>query len=222
MNDLADRARRLRSLPPSCGPVRLIAVDGHAGSGKSTFAGRLAAALGEAPVLHLDDLATHGELFAWTDRLRAQVLDPLSRGEPARYAPYDWTARRFGRERTLDPAPVMLVEGVGAGRASVRPFLAGLLWLELDRARSWERGRHRDGPGLTEFWDGWTAAELRHFADDPSYPFADAVIRQVPEGYVWLEGPHTTAGTSGFLTHGEAEGVLPGRPKSVRNPRGPS
>ncbi|MFD0459286.1 NACHT domain-containing protein [Streptomyces violaceoruber] len=29
---------------PSCGPVRLIAVDGHAGSGKSTFAGRLAAA----------------------------------------------------------------------------------------------------------------------------------------------------------------------------------
>ncbi|MFB8029449.1 MULTISPECIES: uridine kinase [unclassified Streptomyces] len=204
MNDLADHARRLRTLPPSCGPVRLVAVDGHAGSGKSTFAGRLAAALGGAPVLHLDDLATHEELFDWTDRIRAQVLDPLSRGEPARYAPYDWTARLFGPPRTLAPAPVTLVEGVGAGRAAVRPFLAGLLWMEGDSESSWERGRRRDGPGLSEFWDGWTVAERRHFADDPSAPFADVVVRQTPTGYVWLEGPRPTAGASRIITDSEA------------------
>ncbi|MET9592132.1 hypothetical protein ABZY45_14420 [Streptomyces sp. NPDC006516] len=203
MNDLADRARRLRSLPPSCGPVRLIAVDGHAGSGKSTFTGRLATALGGAPVLHLDDLATHDELFAWTDRLRDQVLDPLSRGEPARYAPYDWTARRFGPRRTLEAAPVLLVEGVGAGRAAVRPFLAGLLWMEGASSASWARGRLRDGPALSEFWDGWTVAERRHFADDPSYPFADVVIRRMPTGYAWLKGPRMAAGTSRIITEGE-------------------
>ncbi|MEU0301671.1 hypothetical protein ABZ252_19735 [Streptomyces sp. NPDC006175] len=204
MNDLADHARRLRSLVPSCGPVRLIAVDGHAGSGKSTFADRLAAALGGAPVLRLDDLATHEELFAWTDRLRAQVLGPLSRGEPARYAPYDWTARRFGPPRTLDPAPVVLIEGVGAGRTAVRPFLAGLLWIEGESAASWEQGRLRDGPGLSEFWDGWTVAEHRHFADDPSYPFAHAVIRRMPTGYMWLDGPRPTAVTSHIVTDSEA------------------
>ncbi|MFE4694214.1 uridine kinase [Streptomyces sp. NPDC056749] len=204
MNDLADLARRLRSLPPSCGPVRLVAVDGHAGSGKSTFAGRLATALGDAPVLRLDDLATHEELFGWTGRLRAQVLDPLSRGEPARYLPYDWTARRFGPPRTLDPAAVLLVEGVGAGRSAVRPFLAALLWIEGDSVASWERGRLRDGPGLSEFWDGWTVAEQRHFAGDPSLPFADAVIRRVPTGYEWLEGSHATAGASHFVTDSEA------------------
>ena len=75
-----DLASRLRRLPPSCGPVRLIAVDGHAGSGKSTFAGELARSLGGAPVLHLDDLACHDELFGWTDRLIAQVIEPLARG----------------------------------------------------------------------------------------------------------------------------------------------
>lgn len=203
MDDLADHARGLRSLPPSCGPVRLIAVDGHAGSGKSTFCGRLASALGDAPVLRLDDLATHEELFSWTDRLRAQVLDPFSRGETARYAPYDWTARRFGPPRTLEPAPVVLIEGVGAGRTAVRPWLAGLLWIEGDSEASWERGRHRDGPGLAEFWDGWTAAEQRHFAADPSYPFADAVIRRTPVGYVWLEGPRTTAVASHIITDSE-------------------
>ncbi|MEV3932603.1 MULTISPECIES: uridine kinase [unclassified Streptomyces] len=203
MNDLADHARRLRALPPSCGSVRLLAVDGHAGSGKSTFAGRLAAALGGAPVLHLDDVATHEELFGWTDRLRAQVLDPLSRGEPARYSPYDWTARRFGPPRTLTPAPVMLVEGVGAGRAAVRPFLAGLLWIEGESEASWERGRLRDGPGLSEFWDGWTVAERSHFADDPSRPFADVVIRRTPTGYAWLKGPGPTAVASHIVTVGE-------------------
>ncbi|MFE5242658.1 MULTISPECIES: uridine kinase family protein [unclassified Streptomyces] len=203
MNDLADRARRLRSLPPSCGPVRLIAVDGHAGSGKSTFTGRLAEALGGAPVLRLDDLATHEELFSWTDRLRTQVLDPLARGESARYAPYDWTARRFGPPRTLEAAPVVLMEGVGAGRAAVRPFLAGLLWIEGGSAASWARGRLRDGPALREFWDGWTVEERRHFAEDPSYPFADVVIRRLPTGYAWLKGPHVTAGTSHFLTESE-------------------
>ncbi|MEU8675595.1 hypothetical protein [Streptomyces sp. NPDC048560] len=213
MNDLdpglAGHAPRLRSLPPSCGPVRLIAVDGHAGSGKSTFAARLSAALGDAPVLHLDDLATHDELFAWTARLREQVLDPFARGESARYAPYDWTRRGFGTERTLEPAPVVIVEGVGAGRRELRPLLAGLLWMELASDVSWERGRHRDGPALGEFWDGWTAAERKHFADDPSRPFADVLIRQLPEGYEWVKGPSTTTGVNHFVT--ESEGVAPPR-----------
>lgn len=145
MNDLSRLAARLRTLAPSCGPVRMIAVDGHAGSGKSTFAARLSAALGDAPVLHLDDLATHEELFDWTGRLREQVTGPLSRGETARYAPYDWTARAFGPPRSLAPAPLMLVEGVGAGRRALRPLLAQLLWMDLPAAESWERGRRRDG-----------------------------------------------------------------------------
>ncbi len=122
------------------------------------------------------------------------MLGPLSRGERARYAPYDWTERSFGPARTLEPAPVMLVEGVGAGRREVRPWLAALCWMELDRETSWERGRRRDGAGLTGFWDAWTLAEERHFAGDPSRPYADALVRQLPEGYRVAAG---TPGDSG-------------------------
>ncbi|MBT2492217.1 hypothetical protein J7E96_27630 [Streptomyces sp. ISL-96] len=186
-------AQSLRALPPSCGPVRLVAVDGHAGSGKSTFAARLAAVLGGAPVLHLDDLATHDELFEWTGRLREQVTGPLSRGESARYAPYDWTLRRFGPAQPLAAAPVVLIEGVGAGRAAVRPDLARLLWMEMGADESWARGRRRDGPAQAGFWDGWTAAEIRHFAADPSRPYAELLVRQCQEGYEWLPGPASTA-----------------------------
>ncbi|MFE2376171.1 uridine kinase [Streptomyces sp. NPDC059398] len=193
MEDLDRMAAAVHARPVSCGPVRLIAVDGHAGSGKSTFSARLAAALGSAPVLHLDDLATHQELFAWTGRLRAQVLAPFTRGEAARYTPYDWTLRRFGPERILEPTDVVIVEGVGAGRRALRPYLAQLLWMDRGADASWERGRHRDGPALRDFWDGWTAAETRHFAGDPSRPFADLLVRECDGGYAWSPGPSVTA-----------------------------
>ncbi|MFI5758809.1 uridine kinase [Streptomyces sp. NPDC051569] len=203
MNELTDAAAVLRALPPSCGPVRLIAVDGHAGSGKSTFAGRLAVALGDAPVLRLDDMATHEELFAWMPRLLAQVIEPLAAGSAARYAPYDWTLRTFGAPRALEPAPVVLVEGVGAGRRALRPYLARLLWMERGPEASWERGRRRDGPAQAAFWDGWTVAETRHFAADPSRPFADTLVREGQEGYVMAPGPGATAGSPHHLTHSD-------------------
>ncbi|MEU9376811.1 hypothetical protein AB0D94_23985 [Streptomyces sp. NPDC048255] len=196
-------ARELAALPPSLGPVRLVGVDGHAGSGKSTFAGRLAEALGGAPVLHLDDVATHEELFGWQERLRAQVLEPLAAGRPAHWAPYDWVERRFGAERVLEPAAVVLVEGVGAGRRALRPHLARLLWMETPRARSWGRGRERDGRELSGFWDGWERAELAHFADDPSRPFADILVRQSGTGYEWTSGAGATAGTPTSVTEGD-------------------
>ncbi|MFI9357923.1 uridine kinase [Streptomyces lydicus] len=187
--DLAPLAARLRALPPSCGPVRLIAVDGHAGSGKSTFAGQLAAALGDAPVVHTDDLATHEELFAWSERFREQVLEPLSRGGAARYGVYDWVRGEFTEERALAPAPVVLVEGVGTGRRTLRPYLACLLWMELASEHSWERGQLRDGPGLSAFWSGWIPAERAHFAADPSRPYADFLVYQRQMGYEVRVGP---------------------------------
>ncbi|MFB7664942.1 uridine kinase [Kitasatospora sp. NPDC056138] len=166
-------ARRLLALPPSCGPVRLVAVDGHAGAGKTTFAARLAAALGGAPVVHLDDLATHAEPFGWVERLRTEVLEPLAAGRAGEHRVYDWTLRRFADRRAVPPAPVVLIEGVGAGRSGLRPWLAGLIWMELDAAAARARGERRDGPELAEFWVGWAAAEQEHFAADPSRPYAD-------------------------------------------------
>jgi hypothetical protein len=174
--DLTAPAAELRALPASLGPVRLVAVDGHAGSGKTTFAGHLAAALGGAPVVHLDDLATHQEFFAWTGRLREQVLAPLAAGRTARFEAYDWVARRFQGAREIPAAPVVLLEGVGAGRRALRPALAALIWMELSVADARERGLRRDGPELADFWADWSRAEAAHFAADPSRPFSQLMV----------------------------------------------
>ncbi|MER7839494.1 hypothetical protein ABTY98_27325 [Streptomyces sp. NPDC096040] len=201
-------ASALQELPPSCGPVRLVGVDGHAGSGKTTFAERLATALGGAPVLHLDDIASHEELFAWTGRLLAQVIEPLGRGDTAHYAPYDWRARTFGPPRTLPPAPVILVEGVGAGRRALRPFLARLLWMEVPREDSWTRGRLRDGTEQRDFWAGWVRAEHAHFTEDPSRPYADLLVTQSQKGYEVLPGPVKTFGPDQVVTHREGPSAV--------------
>ncbi|MEU3728864.1 hypothetical protein AB0E81_05530 [Streptomyces sp. NPDC033538] len=203
-----DLAARLRRLPPSCGPVRLIGVDGYAGSGKSTFAGLLAAELGGAPVLRLDDIASHDELFDWTGRLLSQVIGPLRRGDTAHYAPYDWRARSFTAARPLPPAPLVLVEGVGAGRGALRPHLARLLWMELPREEAWSRGRARDGAEQRAFWDGWIPAERRHFAGDPSRPYAHLLVRQREGGYEVLPGPAGPASPAHFLTQGDGPSAM--------------
>ena len=77
--------------PPRLGPVRLVAIDGPGGAGKSVFAARLAAALGDAPIVHTDDFAGVDEPFDWWPALERDVLEPLGRGEAARFAPRDWT-----------------------------------------------------------------------------------------------------------------------------------
>lgn len=139
-------------------------------------------------MLHLDDIASHEELFGWTGRLLTEVIGPLGRGETAHYSPYDWHSRRFGPPRPLPPAPVILVEGVGAGRRALRPYLARLLWMELPHEESWARGRIRDGAEQRDFWVRWVAAERDHFAEDPSRPYADLLVTQTQQGYEVLPG----------------------------------
>ena len=107
----ADLAGTVLATPPRLGPVRLVAVDGPSGAGKTCFAERLAGALDRrgvpAPVVHTDAL-----LDGWDDqitfwpRLEEWVLKPLSRATLAPYAgttgtswagrpagtPYPWSA----------------------------------------------------------------------------------------------------------------------------------
>jgi uridine kinase len=152
-------------------------------------------------VLHLDDIASHEELFAWTGRLLAEVIEPLGHGRTAQYSPYDWHTRRFGPPRPLEPAPVILVEGVGAGRRTLRPFLARLLWMELPHEEAWTRGRARDGAEQRDFWVQWVRAEHEHFCEDPSRPYADLLVTQSHMGYEVLPGPAETLGPDQFITH---------------------
>src|SRR5918992_225991 len=94
--------------------VRLVCVDGHAGAGKTTLAGRLARVLGGVQIVHMDDLyeGWSGLGRVW-DRLDGWVLQPLRANFPGRYRRYDWVAGEYAEWHDVPVRPALVVEGVG-------------------------------------------------------------------------------------------------------------
>lgn len=160
---------QIATVPPSCGRVRVIAIDGGAGAGKSTLAAQLAASLPSSFVLHLDDLIEDwtGQ-FQYRDRLRAQVLSPLAAGSPGRYQRYDWVRRAFTGWSEVPMVDTLLVEGVSALWGCAGALALGIF---LDRPRSvrLQRWIDRDGPVEPE-WLRWLDAEDTFFAAHPVPP----------------------------------------------------
>jgi hypothetical protein len=154
---------------PRLGDVRLVAIDGPSGSGKSVFADKLLADLPDAVLVRTDDFATWDDPVAWWPRLVDGVLTPLSRGEPGRYQRTEWRDGRPypGREVEVRVPDVLLVEGVSSGRRSIRPRLSYLLWCELpDPAERLARAVARDGEASRTPLVAWQSFETGWFAVD--------------------------------------------------------
>lgn len=176
---LAEIAREIWARPPRLGGTRLVAVDGPSGAGKTVFAGRLAEVLGPGtPVVHTDDL-----LDGWDDqvtfwpRLEEWVLAPLRAGRAGRYRRYDWEAGRFSPEWTeVPPAPVVVLEGVTAARARIRPELAYSVFLTAALDERIRRTDRRDGGRLSPYLRKWRRGEEAHFAADATADHVDLVL----------------------------------------------
>jgi len=173
---LADRVLAAR---PRLGPVRLAAIDGPAGSGKTTLAAALAAALAargaDVAVLHLDDLYdgwTGLEGSLWP-RLAAQVLEPLRRGRAGRYQRYDWDAGRFDGWVDVPVPEVLVLEGCGAARQAAAPFVVLTAWVQAPADVRLARGLARDGEAARPHWERWMRDEATHFARERTADRAD-------------------------------------------------
>jgi len=173
-------ADRVRALPPRCGAVRVVAVDGGAGSGKTTFAERLAAALDGAPVVHTDDLLLTGwaSITGFWDNLQG-LLDALATGRRGSYRRYDWMAGQPAERVEVDVVPVLVVEGVTVSAATRgRHVLA--VTVEAPRGLRLTRGLARDGEDMRPEWLHWLAQEDAFFAD-PAHARADVRVDGAPD-----------------------------------------
>ncbi|WP_199701021.1 uridine kinase family protein [Jiangella rhizosphaerae] len=170
-------AGRIRGLAPRAGSTTVVAVDGPAGSGKTTLAARLASRLDDAPVVHMDDLYPGWDgLARAAAAVAAEVLEPLAAGRPARYRRWDWHADRWAGWVDVPPAPVLVVEGCGSGSTPGAPYLALLLWVEAPHDVRMARGFERDGDAFRPYWERWARQEAALFAAERTRERADVRI----------------------------------------------
>jgi uridine kinase len=171
----AELAERLRAAPPRLGATRLVLIDGPAGSGKTTFAGRLATALGAGTaVVHMDDVYAGWTLDGAVERLTDGVLRPLAAGRTGSYHRYDWATERFEDAPVEVPVPeVLVVEGCGSCPRSLDAWTTLRIWVEAPRELRLARGLARDGDDLAEHWHRWLSAEAVEFAREDTRARAD-------------------------------------------------
>lgn len=172
---LGGLARDLLTAAPRLGGTRLVCVDGPAGSGKTTFAAGLAAALGAAAeVVHMDDLYAGWTLTGAVARLEAGVLRPLAEGRPGAYHRYDWAAGRFGPVPVpVTTAPVLVVEGCGSAPRRLDRWTTLRVWVEAPDGLRLARGLARDGEAMAAHWQRWLALEAVEFAAESTRARAD-------------------------------------------------
>jgi uridine kinase len=183
--DLATLAGQLLERTSSLGDVRLVCIDGPAGSGKTTLAAELAEVLSHKALsvqtLHMDDLYEGWSGIDAGRQLEVRVLDqalrPLANGRQGRWQRYDWAAGRLTEWVDLPVPDVLILEGCGSGALAYQTFITLLVWVEAERHTRIDRGLARDGEKLLPQWLRWMDAEERHFAANGTRDRADVILR---------------------------------------------
>lgn len=164
------------SRPATLGGGRLVCVDGPSGSGKTTIAIALARLSSDVRVVHLDAMYDGWDGLPRLDDQLRTVLDPLGAGRPGSYRRYDWHTRSFAENVTVAPAPVLVLEGVGAWSPAFAPLVTLLVWVEIPADERLARALARDGAAYEPELRQWAVDEEAHFARTGARERADVVL----------------------------------------------
>lgn len=174
----AEAVREIRDAAASRpGQSVWIGVDGPGGSGKSTFAARIAAAIDRAVVVPVDDFSgSNVQEWDW-QRLRRQVVDPVLAGRPGRYQRWDWSADVPAEWHDVPVDAVIVVEGVSATRSEARVPWTLQVWVDAPRPTRHERALARDGAAVMARWqEQWIPSEEAYIARERPQDRVDLIV----------------------------------------------
>lgn len=150
---------------------RIIGIDGPAGAGKTTLAGKLQAAFSDqvVHVIHMDDLYD-----GWENALTTQltkvlengIAKPVSQGKAYEYRKYDWLSASFGDLVRYPHPNLLILEGVGSGQKAIRKYLDQLIWIDIEADVGLNRVLRRDGDYIENHMRVWQMRESEHFKQE--------------------------------------------------------
>ena len=187
----ADVVDRIATLASRKAPL-LVALDGGAGAGKTTFAEALADSLrasGLPVAMVKTDLFFRPVSERWAgpiedmpigydldwERLRDEIITPLREGRSARAQLYDWATDGPGAWLDIEPSGVVIVDGVFALREELASLYDLRIWLRCPRSTRVRRLLSREDTPQSEI-DNWLPVEDRYVEVHKPEDCADLTI----------------------------------------------
>lgn len=173
--------------------TKLVGIDGCGGAGKSSLARGVAEHLEDASVVEVDDfwlprdrrpgraivVAKPGSDYDW-ERLRDQVIRPLTEDEAGRYQRYDWQTDTLAEWHDVAVGGTVIVEGVFSTREELASMYDLKVWVETPADICLARGIERDGEAHRDLWENeWMKAYARYVEVSDPRGRADVVVEGV-------------------------------------------
>ena len=161
----------------------IIAIDGPAGSGKTTLAQKLLDDLSDTQVIHMDDLYD-----GWSDplsvnltsRVISQLFEPFVMKLPVKYQCFDWNLNRFDSFKSIYQSKYLIIEGVGSGQQSFDKYLNILIWIQIDPQVGFNRVIARDGEQVKNEMLKFLVDQNNHFLAELTKFRADYTLDGAP------------------------------------------
>lgn len=184
MIDLVKAVEKILLAPSRCGKTHVLAIDGRAGSGKTTLGNNLLLALSakhSVTMIHMDEIydGWQGALGKSLTVTLSNLLADLSKETSHELPIYDWSAKAFNSYRHLQPTQILILEGVGSAQRIVREFATAIIWLDIDSVTGFHRVLERDGKESEPFMRQWQIDEDDHHRHEETREHADFVLSTI-------------------------------------------
>lgn len=157
------------------GERAIVAIEGRCASGKSSLAAHIKERLG-LPVVHMDHFFLRPEQRSEAryaqpggnidhERFLKEVLMPLKEGKTPSYRPYSCQTGELGEPITLEPSPVVIVEGSYSCHPALWDHYHRRVFLTVEPEEQLRRIEKREGRSrLKAFRERWIPLEERYFS----------------------------------------------------------
>ena len=159
----------------------IIAIDGPAGAGKTTLAYEIYLALSlkmSVNVIHVDDLydGWDNALGADLSAILKYLVNQHQKSSSAQIKRYNWSTSSFGESENIEPADLLILEGVGSGDKSLQDDLAALIWIDIDPEIGVMRVIDRDGYQVEDEMKKWLGTQQKYFSQHSTREKADFIL----------------------------------------------